>query len=121
MVMVVHSPDVEEIDGKLGGTNFRSDVCGKHIQRNPRKVISRSKKAEKHRAKWGTVCHFCAHDENVLEHVDCWVEYSINHPQKNKKGDTVFLWGYQTCIKFNMKRMKDGKTLAYCPKHDPGL
>lgn len=113
MVMVSLANGIEAINGQEGGNIWRYDVCGHHIQAAPRhikrfkpliqrKAFTEAKNAwKKHR--W------------TLTEINSWHAWSMMHPSKNKKGETVYYTLYGAFLSVNIKRILAGKEIIFLP------
>lgn len=107
--MAMYITDGTEIEGKVGGTIFRSDRCGTHVESAGRYInreptdkqiarrISFSKLVGYLRV-WAT-----------FEFVGAWQDYANLHPRKNRKGKWYYLTWWQEFISYNLNNTIAGQ------------
>jgi len=106
MAMVKTSLLLTSVEGKEGGTIWREDVCGQHMQAHPREVHREtpSQKLQRDAFRKAWYCLRRAAREGTVK---WWVLYAADHPIKNKKGETVTLAWHQWFIKLNVIRLRN--------------
>lgn len=114
MAMVVLGPNVTNIDGKVGGTIFRSDQCGPHAQAYPRLIKKRTWSQDQIRKGFADL-HYIFFRRMTWELRTLWRDYARAHPVKNKKGYTTTLQGWPMYFKFNQPNWLKGIPPVWIP------
>jgi len=109
MVMVKLGGTITDIQGKVGGAVWRSDVCGSHLQKEPRPPGGGPSPAQKARRRAFqfllTITKRCF----TVEVAAYWQDYADKHPRKNKKGKVRDLTWFQVFISYNINKVVAGE------------
>lgn len=109
MAMVKLSGMITEIEGKVGGNVWRSDVCGSHIQALPTPRRKEPSPQQKDRQKAFrfliTITKRCF----TVEIAAYWQDHANRHPRTNKKGETYTLTWFQMFICHNINKVVAGE------------
>lgn len=119
MAMAKLSDGVIEIEGKFGGSIFRKDQCGQHIQAYGRDIDSEpTLKQVTRRNAFARIMHYIPSHATVW-FVQSWSQYAYEHPKKNKKGETYFLDWWQIFLSFNINSVIEGNPIQQLPPGYP--
>jgi len=113
MAMVKTDGIVTEIEGKFGGTVFRKDQCGQHIQAAPR-YIGRIVETPQQKAFSKAKTAWMNHDWTESE-LNRWWIWCYQHPKTNKKGETVYFHPFLAFLSVNIKRILEDKDIVILP------
>src|SRR3972149_4572499 len=96
MIALDHSVLVD-INGKLGGTNYRKDKCGLHWQTKPPKRKRKSKYEDEQRKFFARATYYWGEfrQESTKKARDSWALYGAEHLITNKKGQQKKMSAYQ--------------------------
>jgi len=105
MLALDHSVIVD-INGKLGGVNYRKDKCGLHMQQNPPKRKRKSKYEDAQRKSFREVVNYWGQRRQKISVEDekSWSTYANKHYIQNKKGETKKMSAYQAFVSVNLPR-----------------
>lgn len=104
-----------DLNGKLGGVSARGDVCGIHIQKQPRVIRGQpSEEQLTQRDSWKAVCSYWKR-YMTGEGEQIWWVWCANHPIVNKKGEELFLTPFQAFLHVNVPRHNDGLPILIIP------
>lgn len=108
MVMVKLSSPVTNIAGSVKGSNWREDKCGKHLQKNPRRLPKPTRQGNQ--VSWFSkaLAFFSRNKSGYIDAQNNWWLWSYSHPITNKKGETVYLNPFTAFLSYNMLRQKAG-------------
>jgi hypothetical protein len=119
MAMAKLSDGVIEIEGKHGGSIFRKDQCGQHVQAYPRLVdFEPTLKQIIRRKAFAEIMHTLPKVATV-HFVHCWSQYAYLHPKKNKKGETITLDWWQVYVSYNLNNVIAGLPIQNLPAGYP--
>ncbi len=113
MAMVKLSGDIIDINGTVGGSVWRVDVCGQHVQAFPRIIDDKQPTSQQRAftmAKNAWMTHIWQQSE-----IDKWWIWCYDHPKKSKKGETMYLHPFLAFLSVNIKRILKGKDIEYVP------
>lgn len=114
MAMVKTDSMFADRQGKEGGTIWRGDTCGSHMQAAPRTVKKETEAQRRQRkAFWecvGAYTVVMAIGTSVY-----WDNYSWNHLLKNRKGENYYISGENWFIKINIPRLLNGLDFLWFP------
>lgn len=117
MVMVVTNDEGFDINGRVGGDIYRSDQCGKHIQREPRMIMHWSDKQKKWMRSWSIAYSYWKDCINFGWGGE-WTVYAQNHPTPNRKGEMIYLFASNWWMKINVYRIFNGLDILWHPPDD---
>ena len=113
--MVMIKTDGTKIEGKFGGTVFRSDQCGLHAQAAP--GYSEREPSPKQLARQNAFrkCINYIHDNATIYMVASWQDYANHMPHKSRKGKIFSCTWFQMFIKYNINSVINGEPITRLP------
>lgn len=117
MAMIKTTDEGLDINGRVGGTIFRSDQCGMHMQKEPRFILHWSEKQKAWMRAWSIVYKYWREGWEAGMH-NPWWDYAHNHPVKNRKGETILLFAMNWFLKVNVTRIYNGLPIQWEPPTD---
>lgn len=103
--MVKLSGAITEINGRVGGTIWRYDICGQHAQADGRYVPAPASLAQRLQRRAFSICHRYIPSHATWEFVWAWQCYANQHPRKNKKGQMISLAWHCAFSSHNIPRV----------------
>lgn len=96
-----------ELEGTIGGTVFRKDVCGQHAQSLPRRIKRESPLQREQRMAFLKAVHFCSEATLMGNYFGEWWLYAVKHPKTNSKGERIILTPMMACVRVNTVRFRN--------------
>lgn len=115
MVMVKLAGDIVEIEGKVGGDVWRSDVCGSHIQKEPRRIGRHPSVYQEKRRRAFRFLVNISRRCLTIELVAYWQDYANKHPRINSKGKVIKLTWFQKFISHNINKVVNEEDIDLLP------